>query len=136
MCKYIGNDRSVVRHERRIGWWPHRLGHGYWIPFVAVPRGKGGRLAAIPLVEEGLQAARDFMARVASLLSAYGALRHALHPGRSPCHSDKPPCRATDVTLVAISPSGLHGPGPHLAGLPASPGGPTIRRRTESLRDA
>ena len=26
------------------------------IPFVAVPRGKGGRLAAIPLIEEGLQA--------------------------------------------------------------------------------
>lgn len=33
------------------------------IPFVAVPRGKGGRLAAIPLVEEGLRAARDFVAR-------------------------------------------------------------------------
>ena len=32
------------------------------IPFVAVPRGKGGRLAAIPLVGEGLDAAREFMA--------------------------------------------------------------------------
>lgn len=32
------------------------------IPFVAVPRGRGGRLAAIPLVEEGVQAARDFVA--------------------------------------------------------------------------
>ena len=31
-------------------------------PFVVVPRGKGGRLAAIPLVGEGLDAARDFMA--------------------------------------------------------------------------
>ena len=36
-------------------------------PFVVVPRGKGGRLAAIPLVGEGLKAARDFMA-----LRAYG----------------------------------------------------------------
>lgn len=33
------------------------------IPFVAVPRGKGGRLAAIPLIEEGLRAAHDFVAR-------------------------------------------------------------------------
>ncbi|MCY4505843.1 MAG: tyrosine-type recombinase/integrase, partial [Acidobacteria bacterium] len=32
------------------------------IPFVAVPRGKGGRLAAVPLVGEGLDAAREFMA--------------------------------------------------------------------------
>ena len=38
------------------------------IPFVAVPRGKGGRLAAIPLVEEGLRAAHDFVAR-----SAFGS---------------------------------------------------------------
>lgn len=38
------------------------------IPFVAVPRGKGGRLAAIPLVEEGVQAARDFVA-----LGAFGS---------------------------------------------------------------
>ena len=36
-------------------------------PFVVVPRGKGGRLAAMPLVGEGLEAARDFMA-----LRAYG----------------------------------------------------------------
>ncbi len=36
-------------------------------PFVVVPRGKGGRLAAIPLVGEGLDAARDFMA-----IRAYG----------------------------------------------------------------
>ena len=36
-------------------------------PFVAVPRGKGGRLAAIPLVGEGLRAARDFVA-----LNAFG----------------------------------------------------------------
>ena len=36
-------------------------------PFVVVPRGKGGRLAAIPLVGEGLDAAREFMA-----LRAYG----------------------------------------------------------------
>ena len=32
------------------------------IPFIAVPRGKGGRLAAVPLVEEGLGAARAFIA--------------------------------------------------------------------------
>ena len=36
-------------------------------PFVVVPRGKGGRLAAIPLVGEGLEAGREFMA-----LRAYG----------------------------------------------------------------
>ena len=36
-------------------------------PFVVVPRGKGGRLAATPLVGEGLGAAREFMA-----LRAYG----------------------------------------------------------------
>ena len=38
-----------------------RLGDA--IPFVAVPRGKGGRLAAVPLVDEAVQAARDFIAR-------------------------------------------------------------------------
>ncbi len=37
-------------------------------PFVVVPRGKGGRLAAIPLVGEGLEAARDFTA-----IRAYGS---------------------------------------------------------------
>ena len=37
------------------------------IPFVVVPRGKQGRLGAIPLVGEGLDAAREFMA-----LPAYG----------------------------------------------------------------
>ena len=36
-------------------------------PFVVVPRGKGGRLAAVPLVCEGLNAAREFMA-----VRAYG----------------------------------------------------------------
>ena len=36
-------------------------------PFVAVPRGKGGRLAAVPLVGDGLAAARAFMA-----IGAYG----------------------------------------------------------------
>ncbi len=35
------------------------------IPYVAVPRGKGGRLAAVPLVGDGLAAARDFIAREA-----------------------------------------------------------------------
>ena len=33
------------------------------IPFVAVPRGKRGRLAAIPLVGRGLEAARDFITK-------------------------------------------------------------------------
>ena len=32
------------------------------IPYVAVPRGKRGRLAAIPLIGQGLDAARDYMA--------------------------------------------------------------------------
>ena len=36
-------------------------------PFVVVPRGKGGRLAAIPLVGEGLEAAQEFMS-----IRAYG----------------------------------------------------------------
>ncbi len=36
-------------------------------PFVAVPRGKGGRLAAVPLIGEGLDAAREFMT-----IRAYG----------------------------------------------------------------
>ena len=35
------------------------------IPYVAVPRGKGGRLTAVPLVAEGATAARDFIAREA-----------------------------------------------------------------------
>ena len=33
------------------------------IPYVAVPRGKGGRLAAVPLIAEGVAAARDFIER-------------------------------------------------------------------------
>ena len=37
-------------------------------PYVVVPRGKGGRLAAIPLVGDGLEAAREFMA-----MGAYGS---------------------------------------------------------------
>ena len=32
------------------------------VPYVNVPRGKGGRLAAIPLVDDALDAVRDFMA--------------------------------------------------------------------------
>ncbi len=32
------------------------------IPYVAVPRGKGGRIAAVPLVPEGVAAARAFLA--------------------------------------------------------------------------
>lgn len=40
----------------------HHLGDGA-IPFVAVPRGKGGRLAATPLAEGGVEAARDFVAQ-------------------------------------------------------------------------
>lgn len=32
------------------------------LPFVVTPRGKGGRLAAVPLVEEGLEAAHSFIA--------------------------------------------------------------------------
>ncbi len=31
------------------------------IPYVAVPRGKGGRIAAVPLVPEGVAAARAFL---------------------------------------------------------------------------
>ena len=32
------------------------------VPYVNVPRGKGGRLAAIPLVEDALRAVHDFIA--------------------------------------------------------------------------
>ena len=32
------------------------------VPYVSVPRGKGGRLAAIPLVDDALAAVRDFIA--------------------------------------------------------------------------
>lgn len=31
------------------------------IPYVAIPRGQGGRLAAVPLVPEGVAAARVFL---------------------------------------------------------------------------
>ena len=58
------------------------------IPFVAVPRGKGGRLAAIPLIEEGLQAARDFVSRDAfgpwSCPSANKALARAARIAQRP----------------------------------------------------
>ncbi len=58
------------------------------IPFVAVPRGKGGRLAAIPLVEEGVQAARDFASQGAfgswSCPSANKALVRAARHARRP----------------------------------------------------
>ena len=58
-------------------------------PFVVVPRGKGGRLAAVPLVGEGLDAAREFMATRAygqwSCPSANRALaRAAQSAGRPP----------------------------------------------------
>ena len=61
-------------------------------PFVVVPRGKGGRLGAIPLVGERLDAARDFMALRAygswSCRSANKALERAARKAggrRSPC---------------------------------------------------
>ena len=51
------------------------------VPFVAAPRGKRGKLAAIPLIGEGLDAARDFIARDAfgpwSCPSANKAIRAA-----------------------------------------------------------
>ncbi len=51
------------------------------IPYVAVPRGKGGRIAAVPLVSEGIAAARAFLAAQAfgpwSRGSANKALRAA-----------------------------------------------------------
>ena len=58
-------------------------------PFVVVPRGKGGRLAAIPLVGQGLDAAREFTAAGAygkwSCPSANKALeRAARKAGRPP----------------------------------------------------
>ena len=57
-------------------------------PFVAVPRGKGGRLAAVPLVGEGLDAAREFMAAGAygewSCPSANRALERAARKAGRP----------------------------------------------------
>ena len=43
------------------------LDHSDKIPHVIVPRGKGGKDALVPLVEEGIAAAREFIA-----LDAYG----------------------------------------------------------------
>ena len=59
------------------------------IPYVAVPRGKGGRIAAVPLVPEGIAAARAFLAARAfgawSRGSANKALRApARRAGRPP----------------------------------------------------
>ena len=59
------------------------------VPFVAVPRGKGGRLAAIPLVDDALDAIRDFLAADAfgpwSTQSANKAIRAAAQKaGRAP----------------------------------------------------
>ena len=59
------------------------------IPYVAVPRGKGGRIAAVPLVSEGIAAARAFLAAQAfgpwSRGSANKALRAAARrAGRTP----------------------------------------------------
>ena len=69
-------------------------------PFVVVPRGKGGRLVAIPLVGEGLATAREFMATWAygrwSCPSANKALeRAARRPDarRSPCIRSAMPSR-------------------------------------------
>ena len=53
-------------------------------PFVVAPRGKGGRLAAIPLVGEGLKAAREFMA-----IRAYGSWSCPARLSRIEC------CRST-----------------------------------------
>ena len=59
------------------------------IPYVAVPRGKAGRLAAVPLVEEGVSAVRAFMAADAfgpwSCSTARKAIRVAAQrAGREP----------------------------------------------------
>ena len=58
------------------------------VPFVVVPRGKGGRLAAIPLVGEGLEAARQFTATRAygrwSCASANKALARAARKAGRP----------------------------------------------------
>ena len=83
------------------------------IPFVAVPRGKGGRLAAIPLVEEGLQAARDFIAQGAfgawSCPSANKALARAARHAQRPAftvyairHSFAAGLRRTGTDVAAI----------------------------------
>ncbi len=57
-------------------------------PFVVVPRGKGGRLAAIPLIGEGLKAAREFTAARAygrwSCPSANKALERAARKAGRP----------------------------------------------------
>lgn len=49
------------------------------IPFIAVPRGMGARPAAIPLVEEGLDGARDFLAHEALVRGPAPARRRRWH---------------------------------------------------------
>ena len=59
------------------------------IPYVAVPRGKGGRIAAVPLVPEGVAAARAFLEAGALGPWSHGSANKALRAaarraGRSP----------------------------------------------------
>ena len=59
------------------------------IPYVAVPRGKAGRLAAVPLVEEGVAAAHAFIESDAFGLWSCSTARKAIrvaaqHAGRKP----------------------------------------------------
>ncbi len=59
------------------------------IPYVAVPRGKGGRIAAVPLVPEGVAAARAFLEAGALGPWSHGSANKALRAaarraGRTP----------------------------------------------------
>ena len=59
------------------------------IPYVVVPRGKNGRLASIPLVEEGLKASRDFVSRDAFRSWSCPSANKAL--ARAARHAQRPP---------------------------------------------
>lgn len=51
------------------------------IPYVAVPRGKGGRIAAVPLVPEGIAAALAFLDKQAFGPWSRGSANKALRAG-------------------------------------------------------
>ena len=56
------------------------------IPYVAVPRGKGGRLAAVPLVTDGVMAARSFFAAHAFGPWSRGSANKALRDAATRAH--------------------------------------------------
>ena len=78
------------------------------IPYVAVPRGKGGRIAAVPLVPEGAAAARAFLDA-----KAFGPWPAAASTAPSPAPQGAPDGPRSPPTRSATrSRRGCAGPGP------------------------